>query len=94
MRTPILEWRIVPTISLDNENFDIEHLLPTTELSVASMDVEKFIYHLPYRNVAVLVFLSMGYKPKEIMKIMRFKNVNSIHHIVGDLRKRHASADL
>lgn len=65
----------------------LDTIIPSTEDFIYSLDIEKFIYKLSEKEAIVLLFLSMGFKAKEIKEIMGYKNVNNINKIVMSLKK-------
>jgi len=74
---------------VENKNDDpdyIDSIIPPHEDFIYGIDIERFIYQLTSEQSIVLLFLSLGYKPKEIRSILGFKNVNSIGKIVMGLK--------
>ena len=79
----------IPTrykVSSNNIEEIDSHLLIQSEDFMYGLDVENFIYKLDTKETITLLFLAMGYKPKEIKTILGYKNVNSIGKIVMKMK--------
>ena len=73
----------------DNEDF-VNEIAPSFEDSIHRFDVEDFIFRLPVNESIVLLFISMGYKRREIQKMLGYKYVSSINQMVLKMRKIHS----
>lgn len=55
--------------------------------SIRRLDVQRFIFDLSFNEVATILFLSMGYKRKEIHGLIGYKRVHNVNQIVSKVRK-------
>jgi hypothetical protein len=86
---------IVRSYQSEYEGEDFINLVaPSFEESINTFDVEDFIYRLPMHESIVLLFISLGYKRKDIQEMLGYKYVSSINQIVLKMRKIHANNNL
>ena len=60
---------------------------PIHDDSYRRVDIERFLFSLTPNQTIIVLFKTLGYKPKEIQKFMGYKNVNAIHRIIHNMRK-------
>lgn len=56
------------------------------ESSMDSIAWERFFYALTPDQLEVLLFLYLGYTPKEIMRKLRYKNIRRFYNVSATLR--------
>ena len=52
-------------------------------------DIEQFIFSLSYDEVIVLLFKSLGFKTKEIHKLLEYRNVGKVYTVNQLLKKNY-----
>lgn len=60
------------------------------EGSMCGLDVENFIFKLDMQESTILLFMALSYKPKEICKLLGYKNLGSIYQILTKMRNLQA----
>lgn len=55
--------------------------------SVRRLDIQRFIFSLSFNEVATILFLSMGFKRKEIHELLGYKRVQNLNQIVSRIRR-------
>lgn len=76
-----------PFYGFVNGDNDFDPREPTFDLGgMDCVSWERFFHELPVEQLEVLYFLYMGYKPKEIAKKLKYKNIVRFYNVSAKLR--------
>ena len=66
-------------------------LHPVCEDSTDRLDFERFFFQLPKEQTEIMISMFLGLKPKEIVKIHRFRNIGRFYSMSAKLRDSYKS---
>lgn len=62
--------------------------------STARVDIENFIFRLTLDQSIVLTLKALGYSPKEIRKILRYRNPQKIYKVTLSLKELYKKEEI